>query len=640
MFIIQCGGNEMSATFETDCRIFGIAGCTEKLVNFTKPVALVALCLLFSGGAAKSQILGSAEDFAVLAGSTVTNTGPTVINGGSVGVWPSLAIVGFPPGLVTPPGTFHAGDGVAELAQTDLTTAYDFVAGLPSDFDLSGQDLGGLTLSPAVYSFTSSAQLTGVLTLDGQGDPDAEFFFQIGSTLTTASDSAVLLINGANGNNVYWQVGSSATLGTNTVFAGNILANESITLNTGAVITCGRALARTGAVTLDNNVITICATGLGAGNGNGNDIPIDVLGGEGVTGTEPTAFDASSLFGSVLLGQGTFWRDGTGPGVNGMTPESIARDRARQDGPGRSLKDGADYSYKDESALSIYYPRTWRLWATGFGGYNSLDGNSATASPGVDSRTLGFAAGFDYQIDPTALVGIAAGYTRSTFSVDDRATSGTLDGVHFGVYGVKNFGQVYLAGTAVYASFENDTDRLVDWIFDERAKGDFSSELYRARIEAGWRQQYYGTNVTPFAALDVAHLSSDSYVESSERPNGDPGILGLTFESRSASSVRSSLGVQLDTTMVLENGETFTPFARIAWVHEFNTGRGVDSFLTASPGASFSFDGAEPPSDVLQVNAGLKLDIDSGVALFAAFDGEFSGESQKYAGAGGLKITW
>jgi hypothetical protein len=194
--------------------------------------------------------LGTAQDFAVLGGSTVTNTGSSVING-DLGVWPGSAITGFPPGIVN--GTIYAGDAVAQQAQSDVTTAYNTLAGMASTQNLTGQDLGGQTLLSGVYTFNSSAQLTGTLTLSGTGD----FIFKIGSTLTTASNSFVLAINGANAGNVYWQVGSSATLGTTTAFKGNILALSSITLNTGATIEDGRALARNGAVTLDGNTITI-----------------------------------------------------------------------------------------------------------------------------------------------------------------------------------------------------------------------------------------------------------------------------------------------------------------------------------------------------------------------------------------------
>lgn len=197
--------------------------------------------------------LGTAANFAVLAGVDVTNTGPTVITGCDVGVSPGNSITGFPPGIIVM-GTMEAGNPVASAAQNDLTIAYNTAVATPCTQDLTGQDLGGLVLTAGVYCFSSSAQLTGVLTLDGQGDPNAEFIFKIGTTLTTASGSSVLLINDAQSENVFFQVGTSATLGTGTQFFGNILALTSITSNTGTTVT-GRLLARNGSVTLDTNEI-------------------------------------------------------------------------------------------------------------------------------------------------------------------------------------------------------------------------------------------------------------------------------------------------------------------------------------------------------------------------------------------------
>jgi hypothetical protein len=209
--------------------------------------------------AATAPGLGTAESFAVLGGSTVTNTGPSVLNG-DLGVSPGDAITGFPPGTFT--GTIHDGDAVAGLAQNDVTNAYNALAGQPCDHDLTGQDLGGLTLTPGVYCFNSSAQLTGTLTLNAQGNPNAVWVFKMGSSLTTATGSSVAFINGGPGQgcNLFWQVGSSATVGTTTSFVGNILAVASITMNTGASL-AGRALARNAAVTLDTNHVTpvVCA---------------------------------------------------------------------------------------------------------------------------------------------------------------------------------------------------------------------------------------------------------------------------------------------------------------------------------------------------------------------------------------------
>ena len=205
---------------------------------------------------ASTIALGSTGTFAVLGGSTVTNTGSSNITG-SVGASAGSAITGFPPGTVIA-GSIHSGDAVAAQAQSDLTTAYNMATASPCTTTLSGQNLGGLTLLPGVYCFASSAQLTGVLTLNATGDPNAFFLFKIGSALTTASFSSVAFTNGGQGGSVFWQVGSSASLGTNSAFAGNILALTSITANTGANIQCGRALARNGTVTLDNNIVSAC----------------------------------------------------------------------------------------------------------------------------------------------------------------------------------------------------------------------------------------------------------------------------------------------------------------------------------------------------------------------------------------------
>jgi type VI secretion system secreted protein VgrG len=203
-----------------------------------------------------TTVLGSAASFSVLAGTTVTNTGPTTITG-SVGVSPGTAITGFPPATITN-GTIHLADAVALQAQSDVTTAYDALMSAPSTADMTGKDLGGLTLTPGVYTFSSSAQLTGTLVLDDQGNSKAVFIFQIGSTLTTASNSSVHMATpGLCGRGVFWQVGSSATLGTGTTFEGSILALTSITLQTGARLTLGRALARNGSVTLDSNDIEV-----------------------------------------------------------------------------------------------------------------------------------------------------------------------------------------------------------------------------------------------------------------------------------------------------------------------------------------------------------------------------------------------
>jgi hypothetical protein len=201
-----------------------------------------------AAAATPSVDLHTASSYAVLAGTTVTNTGTSVVNG-DLGGSPGTAVDGSP--AVT--GETHTADAPALQARNDLTTAYNYAAGQPHT-TLDSAELGGQTFLAGVY-YRGFLGLTGTVTLDGQNDPASVFIFQMDSTLTTASDSKVALVNGAQPCNVFWQVGSSATLGTRTIFVGSVLAQASITLTTGATVQ-GRALAHDGAVTLDTNTIT------------------------------------------------------------------------------------------------------------------------------------------------------------------------------------------------------------------------------------------------------------------------------------------------------------------------------------------------------------------------------------------------
>jgi hypothetical protein len=242
----------------------------------------LAVALPHHNATAQEVNLGTANNFAVLAYSAISSTGPSnaVIKGGSVGLYPDglSSITG--PIAITSPYTTYAADGVAQTAQKDLTTAYNQAAGLARTATLTGDVLGTVgtetdPLTPGVYFFSSSAQLTGTLYLNDEGKTDPIFVFQIGSTLTTASDSAVVELNQGKGTipgtSVFWQVGQSATLGTGTAFEGNILAYASITDDGGSTVD-GRLLAETGAVTLDDTAITAPPAEV-AGGGGGGKVP-------------------------------------------------------------------------------------------------------------------------------------------------------------------------------------------------------------------------------------------------------------------------------------------------------------------------------------------------------------------------------
>ncbi len=253
--------------------------------------------------------LGTSANYAVLGASTVTNTGNSVLNR-SLGLWPGTSITGFPPGIVNAPGTIDTTNAAAQQAQSDLTLAYVNAANRPVDATTAA-DLVNLQLGPGVYSGPSKGALllSGPLVLDGGGNLDAVFIFQTDSTLTTASSSTVSLINGAQACNVFWQIGSSATLGTFSTFVGNILALQSITVTTGVTVH-GRALARNAAVTLDTDVFTSSSCAQAAGATTTTVAPGTATTQPGASGTPGTP-TAVTTPGQGVNGPG-------GPGVPGV----------------------------------------------------------------------------------------------------------------------------------------------------------------------------------------------------------------------------------------------------------------------------------------------------------------------------------
>jgi type VI secretion system secreted protein VgrG len=246
-------------------RMTRLSQVSARLALIAPLAALIAACATpdastgspLHGGAnaaASAPSLGSASGFAVLGASTATCTNASDVTG-DVGVSPGTAITGFHPDC-TITGTIHAGDGVAAQAHSDLYTAYNDLKAVACEYNLTGADLGGQTLAPGVYCFDTSVGLTGDLTLDAGGDSTAAWIFQIGSTITTASNSSVIMAGSGEPCNVFWQVGSSGTIGTGTAFQGNLLASASITLTSGSTLV-GRALALNAAVTMDNNNVSL-----------------------------------------------------------------------------------------------------------------------------------------------------------------------------------------------------------------------------------------------------------------------------------------------------------------------------------------------------------------------------------------------
>jgi Ice-binding-like len=282
------------------------AGRRKAAAGLVSAVGLLSLGLAGTAQAANPPVgLGSARPFSVLAGSTVTNTGPTTLFG-DLGLAPGSSVTGAPHAL----GSVHINDGVATQAKSDLVSGYNDAAGRAGT-KLASADLAGKSFTPGVYTAASSLNFSaGQVTLNAQGDPNAVFIFQVGSSITTGSATRVLLTNGAQPCNVFWKVGASATLGTNSRFIGTVMALTTITANTGATMD-GRLLARNGAVNLDTNTITTssCATGSSGGGGGGGTTTTGsgtpTSGGGTTTGTTTTGGSASPIGSKNTTGSGS-----------------------------------------------------------------------------------------------------------------------------------------------------------------------------------------------------------------------------------------------------------------------------------------------------------------------------------------------
>jgi uncharacterized protein with beta-barrel porin domain len=624
-----------------------------KLAGVRSAVAALGLVVALtspSHAQAPSAVLAS---FGVLCGSTCTNTGTSVITG-NVGVSPGTAITGFPPGIAS--GTIYSAGAVPLQAQVDNTTFYNYLASRPTTQDLTGQNLGGLTLVPGVYNFSSSAQLTGLLTLNGPGN----YIINIGSTLTTASASRVLLENGALGGNVFWRVGSSATIGTTTSFVGDILAMASITLTTGATINCGAAWAQTGAVTLDTNTIAICSALVPSTTTlNTLNTSAAITAVVAATGTLPPALLDTLVFLSpsqlaVALTQisGELGTGAAQAGTEAMNPflSLLTNPFSETRGivpeiplPARPVLIFKAPIYKAPVAEAAPDPRRWSIWAATYGGQYRNSGDPSVGSHDFSATSFGVAAGLDYRVTPNTVVGFALGGGSANYGLSDNLGGGHSNIFQAAVYSTTRINAAYVSAALAYAWNHVSTARFATLAGTDNLTANFDANDIGGRIEGGYRFAIPGVfglpgfGLTPYAALQVQAFRTPSY---SEIAASGSSTLALAYNAQTTTTTRGELGSWVDKTYVLNSDSVLTLFGRAAWAHDWFTDPSIMASLVSLPGSIFTVYGAVPAKDSALLSAGSQLSMRNGWSVMAKLDTEFARHSQTYIGTAQLRYTW
>jgi uncharacterized protein with beta-barrel porin domain len=635
---------------------------SEKRTGVRGAVAVLGLmgAALTSPSHAQAPPLGTAASFGVLAGTTVTNTNTPTIITGNVGVSPGSAVTGFPPGTVT--GTIYAGGAVALQAQSDDTIAYLNLAGRPVTQDLTGQDLGGKTLIAGVYGYTSSAQLTGTLTLDGQGNPNSVFIIKIGSNLTTASSSKINLINGAQGGNVFFQVGASATLGTTTSFVGDILALTAITLNTGANIICGDALAQNSFVHLDSNKITTCTTTTASassvlpssagGNQRAVANSIDTFVANG--GTLPPAFSALLSFLSPSQLQSAFTQlsgeVATGPAQAGTQAMnsflSLVTNPFAENRPFAPNRPVSPMYVKAVPGAVAWNPdpRLWGVWAAAYGGQTNANGDAlGVGSHDRSVSDVGFATGLDYRVTPYTVAGFALSGGATRYGLSEGLGSGRSDMFQAAIYSTTRVDAAYVSAAIAYGFHQFNTDRYVTLAGTDHLAADFAANDIAGRLEGGYRFAIptWGwpgqSGLTPYAAVQVQSFRTPSY---SETALSGASVFALSYDARTITTTRTELGTWLDWSMPVNYDTTLSLRGRAAWAHDNWSAPNITAGFQALPGSVFVVTGAAPATDLALVSAGVEIGFRNGFSVGARFDGEFAENSTKYSGMGRLRYTW
>jgi uncharacterized protein with beta-barrel porin domain len=340
----------------------------------------------------------------------------------------------------------------------------------------------------------------------------------------------------------------------------------------------------------------------------------DAIGGEGVTGSQQTAFAAASRFVEAIREQGAFWLSTEAQGVSGQGPVGPPGTASTPFGAGR-------------------------VWASASGAGTHLDSGPALGAASLSIRSWGGAAGLEFPLSPDLLVGVAGGGSGSNFSVSQRGTNGTVDGGQFGIYAIGRWKGLYTSGAFAWGHYGIGTTRSgAPFGVADTKSGSFDASVLTGRLEAGCITETALANITPFVAVEPSRINQPSFVET-PRPSGSP-LLVLAFSDKTVTSVPTSLGIQLDRAALLDNGWTLAPYLRAAWLHEWNTARSVSASLPAAPGTLLNIQGTPAARNAARLVGTLELAQAASVAFYANIVADLSSRGQSVGGNFGFKVTW
>jgi uncharacterized protein with beta-barrel porin domain len=604
---------------------------------------------------ALAQDLGS---YAVVAGSTITNTGTTTISG-NIALSPGTDFPGQG-SIVQSNGTIYIADGAAAQAKSDLTAAFNMLMGQAAT-PLSG-DLGGMTLSAGTYSFASAALLSTTLTL--QGDSDDIFIIKVGSSLTTASSSSVILSGTVEARNVFFVVDQSATLGSNTTFHGQIMVGQSVSLGTGATIDCGAVYAQVGAVTMQSNTIKICTFVVAPGEitdilgdditSNGGSISdalddyitrvgplplsyqllsvmsetaladaLDQLGGEVATGVTPSGMQATESFLALLTG-GT-----SGPGITRapLGEEPLSGRTISVMGYAESPAPLADEPFGMFDAPPTATP--WTAWIAGTADIGHREGDAGIGSHDLDTRAAAFAIGLEANPDPGTVFGMALSAGTTQFQLGDDSGSGDGTNVQAAIFGRADIDEAYVSGALVAGTHHMTTTRVVDIAGLDRLGAELDAIGLGAQLEAGYHFGWF----TPFVALSGQSFATPAYSETAEEGSAN---YALSYEARTTERVTTTIGARGDWAMPMGEDGILTVSLMAGWEHDYMPDNAVEASFQVLPGSPFTTAGASGAQDSLVASAGTDFVFGNGFGLSTQLTGRISETALSYGGSARL----